>query len=597
MNPRQTYLLVTIAVLLAAFIYFFERHQPGAAERRLPPRLFPGLQARQIDALEVTFPDPGGVTRAEQQDGKWALTLPQYPARQTVLDNLGLTLEQLRKLEEIPAHELLVQGAKDFGFDPPTATLRIESDTNKHVLQIGATTPLTTNVYVRLANTGEIFVTDGRLLQALPGSTNAWRSPLLVDLDEIDFDHIQVRAGNRLLELEKNPTNSLWQITRPIPARADQSQVNTIFEGLRAARATEFVVDQAVSQLERFGLQSPALELSLLQRTNEVFQLEFGGSPTNAPGQIFVRRLDTTNVLLADKALADFLAQPYKAFHDPRLIPFDPETLDRIRVDSVEDFTLQRQPDQSWAIIEPIKQKADPVLMGYFLTNLLSLQILDFAKEVPSEQDLANLGILEPRASYGLFEQRKDSGGNLTNILFTEISFGKNPTADRIYVRRSDETPVYITKFADFYVLPSKIFELRHRQIFNFSPSNVISLTISTQQQTRVYSPDAQHRWSEDPIQNAAMEEALFRFGHAEAMGWVAKGAGGLTSHGINADSLGVRLKLNLAGREIEQELRFGTAYRGGFYTGAVLPGDDVPTVFLFPAHLLEQFLTYFPPP
>ena len=596
MNPKQTYWLVAIAVLLIAFIYFFERHQPGAAERRLAPRLFQGLQAREIDAIEVAFPASGGLTRAEQREGKWVLVSPNYPAQQTVLDNLGLTLEQLRRLEEIPPHELLVQGGKSFGFDPPAATLRIESDTNKYVLQIGASTPLTTNVYVKLESSGEIFVTDGRLLEAMPGSTNAWRSPALVDLNELVFDRVQIRAGNRLLEFEKN-TNSLWQIARPIPARADQAQVNTIFEGLAGVRVSQFVADQVTTDLDRYGLQTPSLEISLLNQTNEVFQLEFGASPTNAPQHVYVRRLDTTNVVLAEKGIADFLAQPYKRFHDPRLLAFNPDSLDRITVDAIEDFTLQRQPDRTWMITKPIQQKADKVLMGYFITNLLQLRIEDLAKEVPSEQDLAALGILEPRSSYSLFEQPKDSAGNLTNILFTEVSFGKNPTSDLIYAKRSDETPVYITGLGNVLVLPRHIFELRDRQIFNFNPSNVVSLTVSTQEQSRVYTPDPEHGWSQDPIQNAAMDEALYRFGHVEAMGWVMKGAQGFGNYGITGDSIAIRVQWKQEGREMEQELRFGLPYRGGVYTGAVLPGDEVPTVFLFPEYLYQEFLKQFPPP
>ena len=596
MNPKQTYWLVGIAFVLMAFIYFFERHQPGGAERRLAPRLLSNLQAREIDALEVTFPGTGGMTRAEQKEGEWTLVSPNYPAQQTVLDNLGLTLEQLRRLEEIPAHELLVQGAKSFGFDPPAATLRVESDTNRYTLLVGATTPLTTNVYVKLENSGQIFVTEGKLLQAMPGSTNAWRSPLLVNLDEIDFDRVQIREGNRVVEFEKDATNSLWEITRPIPARADQGQIQNLLQSLRGARVARFVADGAVNELETFGLATPAVEVSLLKQTNQLFQLEFGAAPTNAPNQIYARRVATTNVVLTDKRLAELLAQPYKSFHDPQLLSFKPEALDRIKVDSVENFTLQRNPDRSWWIVEPVKQKADEALMNYFITNLLQLRIVDFAKEVPTEQDLAEHGILNPVASYALFEQRKDPSGNLNEILFSEVAFGTN-RADTIYAKRSDESPIYITLLSDMLVLPRHAFEVRGRQIWDFTPTNLVSLTISTQQQSRVILPDPQHGWSQDPIQHAAMDETLYRLGKAEAMGWVAKGGDRLERFGITANSLGLRVRFQQGGEEKEQELRFGLSYRGGIYTGTVFPGDQVPTVFLFPMGLYEQFFSHFPPP
>ena len=594
MNPRQTYFLAALAFLLMGFIYFFERHQPGSDERKLPPKLFPTLEARQIEALEVTYPASGGITRAEQEDGEWTLVIPRYPAQQTALDNLGLTLEQLRRLEEIPAHELLVQGPKGFGFDPPQATLRVESGTNNYILQIGATTPLTTNLYVKLENSGQVFVTDGRLLHALPGSTNAWRSPRLVELKEVEFDHIRIQAGNRLVELEQNETNDLWQIARPIPARADQNRVNALLQALAGAQASRFVADGVSGELERFGLQSPAIELSLLQQSNEVFRLEFGAAATNAPGQLFVRRANTTNVVLADKRLAELLAQPYKTFHDPRLLTFQPEALDRIRVDSVEDFTLQRQAEGGWMITEPVRLKADEVLMNYFITNLADLKILDLAKEVPTEQDLAMLGILRPVASYALFEQRRNTDGGLSNIVVTEIAFGTN-RADTIYVKRSDETPVYVTRLSDMLVLPRHVFEIRDRQLWSFSPSNIVSLAISTNQESTTFKPDANGVWSTDPIQNAAREEMLYRLGQVEAMAWVAKG-GGLERFGITPDSLRLQITVRHDGAEKTYDLHFGYSYRGGIYTAAILPGDEVPTVFLFPSILYEEILGYFPP-
>src|SRR5690606_12608919 len=98
-------------------------------------------------------------------------------------------------------------------------------------------------------------------------------------------------TGNRLVELEKNPTNQMWRITRPITARADQDRVIALFQGLRNARVNRFVEDGAKEGLEQYSLDAPAVELRFLRQTNAVFELECGGSPANAPGQVYVRRV------------------------------------------------------------------------------------------------------------------------------------------------------------------------------------------------------------------------------------------------------------------------------------------------------------------
>ena len=107
--------------------------------------------------------------------------------------------------------------------------------------------------------------------------------------------------------------------------------------------------------------------------------------------------------------------------------------------------------------------------------------------------------------------------------------------------------------------------------------------------------PEPTGSWAEDPILAAAREETLYRLGQLEAMAWVAKG-GGLERFGITGDSLSLQVAVEKEGVEVTHELHFGLSYRGGIYTAAVLPGDEVPTVFLFPGPLYEELLRYFPP-
>ena len=98
-------------------------------------------------------------------------------------------------------------------------------------------------------------------------------------------------------------------------------------------------------------------------------------------------------------------------------------------------FTLQKAGDNSWWIVEPATNRADPLLVGALLTNLLSLRIVDYAKEIPTEADLASFGLIDPRASYSLFERYTNNAGITTNILFQDISFGTNREL-LVYARR-----------------------------------------------------------------------------------------------------------------------------------------------------------------
>jgi hypothetical protein len=158
------------------------------------------------------------------------------------------------------------------------------------------------------------------LLQALPRNTNDWRTPALFQLSAREFDHIQVRTGQRSFELARG-TNNTWQISKPVPARADQDRVLELLQVLRSAEATDFVTDSAGADLERFGLQAPEVDVSFSADTNRLYSIQFGGSPTNRTNQVFAMLLGQTNVVLAPRNLAEYFEAAVQSL--PRSAPYD----------------------------------------------------------------------------------------------------------------------------------------------------------------------------------------------------------------------------------------------------------------------------------
>lgn len=588
MQKKLTWVLTILALALFAFIYFFERKVPGTAERNTPPRLVP-MEPQDVTALEVTLAG-GGVVRAEQTNGTWFLTRPLYPAEQSIIETFVTNVVRLRRFDKMAHHEVVLEGQKSFGLDPPQATVKLEGTTNRIEFEVGGAAPLTSNIYIRVLPSSEVVLTQPDLLQTLPLDTNAWRSKRLVPLASLQFDHLQVRAGQRSFELGRNPTNQLWQITRPIPARADQNQVAALLDVVGRAQVGRFVADGAVD-LERYSLQTPDVELGFSHGTNRLFTVQFGGSATNETNHVFARLLGSTNLVTVPRELADILKQPYKAFHDPRLFTMENiAALDRVQVEFLEDFPLQRQADGKWFVGETNRFPVDMELLGEFLTKIFGLRILDIAKEVPTEADLQALGLRDPTATFSIFQRMTNSAGTVTNILYSHLSFGTN-TADRIYVSRSDETPVYITEFAKFLELPRFAYELRDRRIWNYETGTVVrvSLVSAAGTNSAVRTPAG---WSADPLANAALGEAVFRLSNLKALRWVAKGEERKRSLGIvpGSELLEVELKTE-KGTEVWR-IHFGKlTMRRDVY--AEHPETET-LIFEFPGeiyHLLKQNL------
>lgn len=592
MNTRSTWRLFLAAVAVFLFIFFFESRQLDSEDRqKVRPKIFPNLDVAAVSSIEVRYTN--AVIRAEKTNGVWRLLTPPYPAQATPIETFLANLATLERKEIIPPSEINARegGLKQFGLETPNATVVINQSTNRFQLYLGARTPLIEGLYAQIPGSTEVIVTDPSVARLLPQSATEWRSPMLISLAGREFDHIQIRAGARLLEFGRDPAQPLWRISKPTAARANAERINSLLQTLATARVTEFVSDSPNVDLERFGLQTPELEVAFLQGTNRVIGLDFGASPTNDPGQVYARRLTTTNIVLTSRAVTEPLLQGFKAFHDQRLLSTPADEISQIATKHpAGGFTLEKQTNGLWQITQPAPMATDQDLAKLFVTNLLRMEIVDFPKDVPDEADLKQFGLDAPRYSVSLFTARTNGLGGLTNALATQLNFGTNLFNGGVYARRSDEIPVYLALDGEMLMLPRHAWQLRYRRVFDFSPTNVTALVLSYQGQTNRIARDTSQAWNADPIVHAAVEEAVFRLGLLFANAWVDKGAQSMANRGFTPGSLTIAAEVTRDGVAAPVALMFGRrTARGNYFAATVLPGETEPTIFEFSKTLYDD--------
>ena len=127
----------------------------------------------------------------------------------------------------------------------------------------------------------------------------------------IKFNRAVVRAGApREFEVQRDPTNQLWRLTRPRSARADNALLEQLFQQLQAARVSQFVTDIPGIDLEPYGLQPPESRSLWPTGPTTVLTLEFGRSPTNDAGMVFARRSSYPSIVTVPKELRPGCALP-----------------------------------------------------------------------------------------------------------------------------------------------------------------------------------------------------------------------------------------------------------------------------------------------
>jgi len=591
MNSRSTAWLVALALGLFAYIMLIERPlRRGPGDAGAPAPLLPGFDPALVTGIEIHRSN--NVIQVERTNGLWRLSQLNYPAQSSVVDNWLQVVAKAHRRTQISARDLLAEpgGAAAFGMESPAAIVTIQQGGRSFQFRVGNPTAVGDMLYVQSVGEDGLQVTEAALGESLPASTAAWRDPAFVSLAGLKFNRLTVRSGGRDVELQRDPTNRLWRLTRPRPARADNNWIEQMFQQLQAARVTQFVSDVPGSDLEPFGLQPPELLVSLAEGTNQVLTLEFGRSPTNDSAAVFARRSTHPSIVTVPREATSRLRAPYTDFLDRQLIDIGPDTVSRIEIRAAEEFALQKQTNGSWRVVEPVAFPADPGLVAYFFTRLSSLQIADVVKEVVTDLELPTYGLAPPRRQYAL--KRLDAAGE-TNVIVGQVDFGI-VQGGRVFARRSDENSVYALQYQDTLELPQRAFEFRDRRIWQFTSNQVagLSVTIGTNHWKLLRTGDAQWKLapgSQGIVNPFALEEAVYQLGQLWSRAWITPVEGRPDPFGFGAAASKLSIQLDSGDPPRVLTVEFGKASpSGGPFARTELEGG--PAVFEFPFKIFHAY-------
>lgn len=614
MNWKGTFYLIATTLGLFAFIWFFERHLGKASPPPPPGKLAPGLSPSAVTAIETVT---GGVTnRVELVDNGWRLVSPvDYPAEKLFIEAFIGACAELTPHTSISKQVTGTQpeGVDDYGFNPPRARIVFRQSNDEVVIEIGNRSPSEKWVYARSEGTEGVEIVDANILRYIPTTPDGWRDRSLIRLGDAPFNQLDIAAATGGFELTRSNLTSAWRITRPKPAkRANNYRSNMLMQYILNWRIAGFVTDDPQADLTPYGLKSPAARITFRQGTNQLAVVELGGSPTNNPALVYARRWSHTNVVLVPRQLLDSVNTPFAHFRDEQLLSFDPAIARQIVVQADETFALQRQTNDAWLITRPAPAggktnaaaalppaliPADPELVGRFMTNLMSLQVVSngWVKDVVA--DYAPFGLAPPRRSYAIHTNAAAGLAfqpvSATNQPFAQIGIGSRPQGElaTILARRMSEDSVYKISLGEVMQLPARAYELRNRQIWDFDPRLAESVTIrhagKTRKLVRTDNAGGDRGWALDEgfqgiINVAAVEAQVLQLSQLRAINWSYQGESpqALQSRGIFDEfSHSIELVVSEPGGRKTYRVTWGKkTARGDIYAAVKLAGGT--TVF-----------------
>ena len=587
MNSKTTGIWFLIAAALFALIFIFEHFlRPSATESS---GLLPELRPPAVTSVQV-IPSGALEIRADRTNGTWLLTKPiAYPAQPAAIEALLDALQKLTPAIRIGAAELRNHRNADaeFGFDPPRISLVIETDGQRRQLLVGNKTPPGDQVFLRVVGVDGAFVADADWLKSIPLSVNDWRDTALVDAGHNSVDWIVLTNGTKAIELRRDPTNHLWRMIRPFPARADAERITDALQHLQAARVTRFITDDPKADLTAFGLQPADLDLWLGRSTNSISAIHIGKSPTNDPTQVFASR-ERWNAIVttAKEPLAPWRGS-VNDFRDSYLLELT-APIAEIEMQGQKNFTLQRQGSNGWQIVGE-KFPVDAENAQLFIKTLAGLRVAEFVKDVVTMPDLPAYGLAPPMRQITL----RSAAGD-TNGVIVQLSFGTNQN-NEVFVRRADEDFVYAITAEAFNRLPEAGWEFRERHIWDFSETNVAQITLHQNGKTRQIVRTGPNKWSlaagsQGIINPPAIEETAHRFGELTVAGWVGRNWAEPEKLGFKPESLSLSFELKNGST---YSVDFGEEPPSSQTALAAVTLDGERWTFVFPPVLYQFVTTY----
>ena len=231
--------LLVAAIVLAALsgVLYWSNHKKTSASdvkvsADMPPKI---LTLPEADITKIEIKKKGGddVELSKNDSGKWQIAAPkEWRADQNEVSSMLSTLSSLssERLIDEKAGNLA-----EYGLAQPTVELDVTEKNNKtHKLLIGDSTPTGNAAYAALAGDPRVFTLATYNKTSLDKGVNDLRDKRLLVFDQDKLSRVELQAKKQDIEFGRNKDQ--WQILKPKPLRADDSNVQELIRKLADAK-------------------------------------------------------------------------------------------------------------------------------------------------------------------------------------------------------------------------------------------------------------------------------------------------------------------------------------------------------------------------
>src|SRR5713101_7030649 len=291
--------------------------------------------------------------------------------------------------------------------------------------------------------------------------------------DKIDELKVSTAAGD-VTTLKKE--GGAWQLTQPVAAKADESEVSGITTALTSIEVVR-VVDESPANLNDYGLSNPRIEIDFKASGDKDYRKLLVGEKTPTGGDLFAKRNDEKKIFLIPAFQETTLNRRTFDLREKVLLKFDREKVDSFDVSAGGKTLAVAKEGGEWKITKPVQTRADFGTVEGLVGRLQTVQMKSIVTDEAKPADLRQYGLDKPDATVNL---------NVGSARATLLLGGKAPD-NTVYARDASKPAVVTVEGALLDELKKGADDYRRKDLFEFRAFNANRVEVLRNGQTVVF--------------------------------------------------------------------------------------------------------------
>jgi hypothetical protein len=377
-------------------------------------------------------------------DAPWTITRPLNAPADAQKAN-----ELVRNLSYLRVQQFVSENPADIHthhLDDPQTEITVwtgAAETGKTLLLSAPSDPDLTVVYAKLKGADSIFTLPAHETAKFAFSVNDLRDRRVLVFSQPNVNGIEItRGADKIILARDHDGPDRWKITAPVAVAADEIRVNNLLNRLDELRVKEFVAD-VVTDLDQYGLATPAASVTLLDRDNTVIAQLMIGAVHSDQTMRLVKRASEPFVYGVEAALMEWLPNNHLHLRTRQLADITRQQFTRFKLQTPDaTVALEKTADAKWRMLQPEQGVLDHDNLDAMLQVLAGLRAVEFVREG-----------LDDLEQYGLDAPQFTATAWVGEVPYS-LTLGREAEPDRVYAAWND--PPLIFTLAGFDVVALK---------------------------------------------------------------------------------------------------------------------------------------------